>query len=119
MLEVLQAANQSDDPIIQGTRLVMQIHDELVYEVDKNVDLNKFSFFLKHCLETVVCRRLNIIVCPISISYGSRLKFKSLFIPNYFLLTIELHLNFLQNAEHLFLLQINSTVGVQWKNTLL
>ena len=50
----------------------MTVHDELIFEVSRSADIDAFILTLTHCMQTVVGRRLQLIVpLPINIQIGS------------------------------------------------
>ena len=50
----------------------MQVHDELIFEVGKEINLVEFANLLHHCMSIIVCRRLSIsIPLPVDIQVGS------------------------------------------------
>jgi len=51
--------------------MLMQVHDELIFEVDERIDLIEFTNLLQHSMSTIVCRRLFInIPMPIDVKFG-------------------------------------------------
>ena len=66
-----------------GSRLLMQVHDELIFEVDKCEDIPGFIDQLKHGMEVVVARRLRIIDVPLVVNvkigdtWGTLMEFQS------------------------------------------
>ncbi len=67
----LQHSSISQTASLLNEHMLMQVHDELIFEVDEGTDLREFANLLQHSMSTIVCRRLFInIPMPIDIKIG-------------------------------------------------
>ena len=68
----LQHPTSSQISEFGDAHILMQVHDELIFEVGKEINLVEFANLLHHCMSIIVCRRLSIsIPLPVDIQVGS------------------------------------------------
>ena len=67
----LQHASPSQIARMRDVHMLMQVHDELIFEVNEETDLREFANLLNHSMSIIVCRRLSIdIPMPVDIQVG-------------------------------------------------